>query len=538
VHVAAYARVSTPRQAQDQTITQQVARLQAKVQAEGWTLATHQIYCDDGYSGARLDRPALDRLRDAAARGEFQALLLTTPDRLARRFVHQALLLEEFAQLGCTVVFLDQSLSQDPQAQLLGQIRGAVAESERALIAERTRRGRLAKLQAGRLLPWIHTPYGYRSDPEHPRDPTRLRIEEPEAQGVRQMFTWYAEEGLSIYGIAARLMQLRIPAPHGGQRWPPATVGGILRNEDYAGTAYGNRDHLVEPQRWRSERAAALRIRAQARRRPREDWIAIDIPPIIARELFARVQALRPLRQAQSPRNNTQHEYLLRTRVGCAVCGWAFSGRPRGPYAYYLCNGKRSLVSSGRPWRCPVRSVRADRLDAWVWEDICQVLSTPAIITEALRRASAGELLPTATSARVRQLQHARRTAQRQIERLVEAYTAEALTLDELQTRRAGLEERLRLLRQQEQELQWQQQQTLRLGELCANIETLCHATRTGLHALDFAGRRRIVELLVDRVLISHETVEIRYAIPLTGLGHNDKKGPLQLPYRSELLSG
>jgi len=196
------------------------------VQAEGWTLATHQIYCDDGYSGARLDRPALDRLRDAAARGAFQALLLTTPERLARRFVHHALLLEECAQLGCPVVFLDQSLSQDPQAQLLVQMRGAVAESARALIAERTRRGRLAKLQAGRLLPWIHPPYGSRSDPEHPRDPTRLRIEEPEAQVVRQMCTWYAEEGRSIYGMAARLMQLRLPAPHGGQRWHPATGGG------------------------------------------------------------------------------------------------------------------------------------------------------------------------------------------------------------------------------------------------------------------------------------------------------------------------
>ena len=199
---------------------------------------------------------------------------------------------------------------------------------------------------------------------------------------------------------------------------------------------------------------------------------------------------------------------------------------------------RRSLVSSGRSWRCSVRSVRADRLDTWVWEDICQVLSTPAIITEALRRASAGELLPTETSARVRQLQHARRTAQRQIERLVDAYTAEALTLDELQTRRAGLEERLRLLRQHEQELQRQHHQNLRLAELCANLETLCQTIRTGLDVLDFAGRRRIVELLVDRVRISHETVEIRYAIPLTGLGHTDKKGPLQLPYRSEFLSG
>ena len=260
--------------------------------------------------------------------------------------------------------------------------------------------------------------------------------------------------------------------------------------------------------------------------------------PLEIERLFERVQTLRPLRQAQSPRNNTQHEYLLRTRVGCAVCGWAFSGRPRGPYAYYLCNGKRSLVASGRSWRCPVRSVRADRLDAWVWEDICQLLSTPAIITEALRRASAGELLPMETSARVRQLQHARRTAQRQIERLVDAYTAEALTLDELQTRRAGLEERLRLVRQHEQELQRQHHQNLRLAELCANLETLCQTIRTGLDVLDFAGRRRIVELLVDRVRISHETVEIRYAIPLTGLGHTDKKGPLQLPYRSHQAYG
>jgi hypothetical protein len=113
----------------------------------------------------------------------------------------------------------------------------------------------------------------------------------------------------------------------------------------------------------------------------------------------------------------------------------------------------------------------------------------------------------------------------------VDAYTAEALTLDELQTRRAGLEERLRLLRQQEQALQRQQQHTLRLAEVCANLETFCQAIHTGLHALDFARRRRIVELLVDRGLISHDTVEIRYAIPLTGLGPHDKKGPLQLPY-------
>ena len=117
-------------------------------------------------------------------------MLVTAPDRLARRFVHQTLLLEELAEGGCTVTFLDRPMSQDPQDQLLVPIRGAVAEYERALIADRTRRGRLAKLRTGQLLPWIHTPYGYRCDPQYPRDPARLRVEETEASVIRQIFTW------------------------------------------------------------------------------------------------------------------------------------------------------------------------------------------------------------------------------------------------------------------------------------------------------------------------------------------------------------
>jgi site-specific DNA recombinase len=165
MNVAAYARVSTQRQAQEQTIDQQVQRLEGMAQAQGWLLEPHHLYRDEGYSGARIDRPALDRLRDGAERGEFQTVLVTAPGRLARRLVHQMLLLEELAQIGCTVVFLDHPMSQDPNDQLLLQIRGAVAEYERALIADRTRRGRLARLRAGQLLPWVNTPYGYWADP-------------------------------------------------------------------------------------------------------------------------------------------------------------------------------------------------------------------------------------------------------------------------------------------------------------------------------------------------------------------------------------
>jgi site-specific DNA recombinase len=148
MRVAVYVRVSTSHQVLLQTIDHQLECLQNYVRAQGWTLSPARIFRDDGYSGATLKRPGLDRLRDAARSRDLDCVLLTAPDRLARNYIHQMLLIDEFAQVGCKVEFLDRPMSQDPHDQLLLQIRGAVAEYERTLIAERMRRGRLAKFQA------------------------------------------------------------------------------------------------------------------------------------------------------------------------------------------------------------------------------------------------------------------------------------------------------------------------------------------------------------------------------------------------------
>src|SRR5215831_3034584 len=158
MRVAVYVRVSTQRQAQTQTIEQQLERLYAHIQAQGWPLAPEAMFRDDGYSGAQLARPGLDRLRDRAARADIDRVLITAPDRLARKYVHQVLLLEELERYGCQVEFLDRPMSQDPHDQLVLQIRGAVSEYERSLIAERMRRGRQAKFRAGLLLPWTRAP--------------------------------------------------------------------------------------------------------------------------------------------------------------------------------------------------------------------------------------------------------------------------------------------------------------------------------------------------------------------------------------------
>ncbi len=249
---ALYVRVSTPNQTQAQTIEQQVTRLCAAVRERGWTVEEGHIYRDGGYSGASLNRPGLDALRDLAALAACDIVLLIAPDRLARKYVHQMLVIEELQQHGCRVEFLDRPMSEDPHDQLLLQIRGAVAEYERALITERTRRGRLAKVRAGQLLPWSTPPFGYRSDPEHPRTPASLRVDPYEATVVARIFAWYLEDGGTIRHVAARLTGEGIATPTGRACWNGASVRGILQNPTYTGTAYGNRTQTVPSRRRQS----------------------------------------------------------------------------------------------------------------------------------------------------------------------------------------------------------------------------------------------------------------------------------------------
>src|SRR2546421_7509361 len=213
--VAMYVRVSTSRQTLTQTIEQQIRLLSEHSQTHGWPWCEEHLFRDDGYSGASLRRPGLDRLRDQIRSGAFDRVVMTEPSRLARNYVHQMLLVEEFEQGGCQVQFVDQPMSHDPHDQLLLQIRGAVAEYERSLIAERMRRGRQQKYQAGSLLPWTHPPYGYQVDPARPRDPAGVRLESAEAAVVAEMFVKYQQEGQSLIGLTKQLMVQQVPSPSG-----------------------------------------------------------------------------------------------------------------------------------------------------------------------------------------------------------------------------------------------------------------------------------------------------------------------------------
>jgi site-specific DNA recombinase len=513
MRVAAYARVSTTRQAQALGIEQQLDRLRAVAAERGWDLEDQHVYRDDGYSGARIGRPGLDRLRDHAALAELDIVLVTAPDRLARNYVHQVLLIDELAARGCQVEFLDRPMSADPHDQLLLQIRGAVAEYERTLIAERMRRGRQAKLRAGTLLPWTTAPFGYRLDPERPRRADAVRVEPGEAALVAELFDWYLEPQATIYRLARRLTDLGVPAPRGGPRWNTASVRGILRNPAYAGRALSNRTQ-VAPARGRKSAMLPAGPGVSHAPRPPQDWIAVPVPPVVSEQTFAQVQAKLDANQ-QGAARNTRHEYLLRTLISCGACRLGCTGRQTAAgYRYYLCRGRTDPLRAAQGQRCTARYIPAGQLDELVWADLCALLTDPAQVTRALARAQGGAWLPQELQARQATIGQALSQLERQQQRLLDAYLAEVIALAELDRKRQDLDRRRGTLLAQQRQLDAAARQKLELGAVADGIEAFCQTVRAGLATATFAQRRLLAELLIDRVVVTDGQVEIRYVLP------------------------
>ena len=443
-------------------------------------------------------------------------VLVTAPDRLARNYVHQVLLLEELQGRGCRVEFLERPMSQDPNDQLLLQIRGAVAEYERTLIAERMRRGRLAKLRSGQLLPWLRVPFGYRTDPERPRDPAGLRVEEYEAAIVRQMFAWYLEQGATLGTIARRLAAAGVLTPTGKRCWSRSTIRGILKNHAYIGNAYGHCTYLA-PAKSRRSPLAPVGAGLTAKRRPKEEWIGVPVPEIVERETFELVQQKLSHNRKFASRNNKSHRYLLRALVSCGACGRSSPARTSWDgRSYYVCRGHSEIVAEQR---CRARHAPGARLDELVWEDLCEVLTHPEHAKHALRRAHGGEWLPQELKARLENVGKALAHTERQRERLLEAYLGGVLELAEFERKRKELEGRTDALLAQERQLEASARERTELAGIADSIERFCEQVRAGLAEATFEQKRRLVELLIDRVIVTDEEVEIRYVVPTSPEG-------------------
>ncbi|TNC08181.1 recombinase family protein [Methylobacterium terricola] len=256
----------------------------------------------------------------------------------------------ELERFGCEVTFLDRPIGRDPHDQLLLQIRGAVAEYERTLIAERMRRGRQMRLRAGSLLPWTRAHYGYRLDPDRPRAPAGVRLEPAEGAMVQQVFARYIEEEASLFGLANHLRALGIASPTGRPRWSSASLRGLLTNPVYTGQVFAGRWRSRPPRIRRSATHPIGRPSTTSVPVPAEQWLPVaTVPALVSPALFAQAQAKLAQNRAFARRHNTRYSSLLRALVSCGVCQSSCLYRTIHPGDDdYLCRAKGHPRRSGR----------------------------------------------------------------------------------------------------------------------------------------------------------------------------------------------
>lgn len=511
---ALYARVSTDKQEKNDTIASQLDALH-RTAAEGtYEVAPDHVFVDAHHSGARLDRPALDRLRDLAAEGSFEAVLVYSPDRLARQYAHQVLLIEELAQSGCRVIFLNQAFGDSPEQQMLLQIQGVFAEYERTLIKERMRRGRLFAARQGRAT-WANPPYGYGYRPKTDTTPQQLVINEAEAEAVRQMYQWLVEEEVSSYAIEQRLATRGVPTRAGHPRgWRQSSVIGILRNPLYKGEGYYNRTMAVDARQpskgkgFKDYRPGNQRSRAE---RPAEEWIRLRVPAIIDPDTWDLAQAQLARNRERATRHNTTHAYLLRSLLICGRCGHRMIGSwgPQG--GRYICALR---YPRHEPWSCDGRSVQASQIELLVWDHVHDLLTDPVLLQERYADGRGDPVLDQRDTQERQRLTRKLTALDREVQRLIDAYQAEVIDLDELQRRRQRIEEHGRLLRQRLAEMasrQAEREQEIRLLE---GVEQFCVSVRDGLENLPFAVKQRVLQLVVDRIVVEDERIVVHHVVP------------------------
>jgi len=524
MQVALYARVSTSQQEKTDTIESQVEALQAYVAASDHTVLPEHIFLDNGVSGSRLDRPALDRLRDQARLGDFEAVIMLSPDRLARSYPHQWLLLEEFKKYTCRVIFMENPFGDSPHGQLLAQMQGMIAEYERSQIADRTRRGRLHKARKAEFLPWAYRAYGYRYLPKHAGLPPRVEIHPEQAEVVRDMFRWLIQEQLTTRQIVKRLNTLKIPTRTGQNPvWHVASVRCMLSNPIYTGQGYYNRTKSGVPRK-ETRRKFHPRTDNYAREpRPPEEWVPITAPALISTETFAKAQEQLKQNQAKARRayQPTSQRYLLRTLVRCGQCqlhmqaARQLSVCKRYEYLYYCCAGKDPLTV-GRVERCTSRRVRADRLDALVWTLVRELLQDPQIILQEyalwqhVQQGQQGQFQDQLDRIDV-QSQH----LERQLQRLIDAYQQEIITLQDLSTRREQITQRLKGFAQERQNVEQQRDTTIKWEHIADNIGQFRALLGRNVDQLSFEDRQAVVQLLVEKVVVHPDgAVEVHHVLP------------------------
>ena len=517
---AIYARVSGARQKEEQTIGSQLVECRQAAECWGLELPENWVFTDEGYSGASLVRPALERLRDLAAQVPVDVVICYAPDRLARKLAYQTLLIDELARAGTEVRFVKARKVETPEDEMLLQFQGMMAEYERALIMERSRRGKAFRARSGMVNVLGGAPFGYRYIRRSDLAEARYEVVEDEAGIVRELFRRYVEDQVSMAELARWLTESRIPTRTGKDRWDRTVIWAMLKNPAYAGRAAYLKTGVTD-RRPAINRVARLQGRAVSRNyakfdRPPEEWITIPVPAIVDEATFE-AAAGRLADNRRFAARNTKVPCLLTGLAACSSCGYAYyrtsTRTATRKIYYYRCLGSDDYrYEHGRI--CDNKPVRADYLDDLVWGQVTALLADPGLVQAELDRRLAELRKANPANAERARLELELTRTNKSIERLVQAYQEDLLTLDELRARMPELRAKETSLRGALASLDAQLLDHETYLALAENLEGFLTRLRDTSEGATIEDRQKVLRSVVKEVLVGPERVLIRHSIP------------------------
>jgi site-specific DNA recombinase len=516
-NVALYARVSSDQQAESGTIRSQISALLERIASDGHgSPETELQFIDDGYSGANLIRPALERLRDAAYNGVIDRLYVHSPDRLARKYAYQILLMDELRKSGVDVVFLNREIGKTQEDDLLLQVQGMMAEYERAKILERSRRGKLQGAKRGAINVLSGAPYGYRYIGKHDGDgDARYEILFEEARFVQQMFEWVGKERVSIGEVRKRLEAAGAKTKFGKAWWDRSTIWGMLKNPAYKGqaafgkTKIGEKRSRVRPQRNASSKPRQSYSKYDV---PGDEWISIPVPALVSVELFEAVQEQLDENRTKARERRRGATHLLQGLVCCKYCDHAFYGKPaknrhNQHYVYYRCIGADAYRFGGTRI-CSNRQVRGDLLEDAVWAQVSQLLQEPDRLRleyeRRLKRKSHED--PALVDAE-------RKNVQNKIGRMIDSYADGLITKSEFEPRIKRAKTQLKKIEEQAKKCEEQDQNSQQLQLLIVRIDEFAAKLKGKLDKIEWESKREIVRSVVRRIEIDQDEVNVVFRI-------------------------
>ncbi len=514
--IAIYGRVSTSNQENEGTIETQLGAVKDFAKQNQYTIV--QEYLDNGWSGDNIVRPALDQLRIDAKKKTWEAVLMYDPDRLARRYSYQELVMDELREAGIEVLFVTTSTPKNEEDKILYGVKGLFAQYERAKISERFRLGKLRKVKEGHLL--VSRPlYGYSYIKKEEGRHGYYEIDPEEARVVKIIFSWVGEEGLTLRTIVRKLHELGIK-PRLSRRgvWATSTLTTMLRNRTYIGEAHWGSSYAVVPENPTNKEKYRKMKKSSRRIKPEEDWIAskIPVPPIIDEKLFIRAREQIKANFALCKRNK-KNEYLLSGKIRC-VCGRtrAGEGPQQGKHLYYRCTDR--VLSAPLPRTCQERGLNARIADRLVWDKIAGLMSSPDLLEMYLKRwTNTRKNRAGSAVGDTKVMEKSILKLKEQEERYTKAYGAGLFSIDQLKEYIAPLKEQVASLGLQTVKAK-QQEEQVNATDLpnSDEINAFAEESKEALVGLNFGLRREIVTNVIERIVATQEKLEVSGYLPIT----------------------